>query len=112
MSEKRKHKRVPFSAVTKLTMDTGMAQGMVADISMGGIGLYMDRPLQDGVEVSLEIHFNVSGGQIVTETMTGTVVYSHRIQNVSFVGIEFTGELGSESQPVLYNRVQNIIKSY
>jgi hypothetical protein len=84
---------------------------MVADISLGGIGLYLGKPLEAGAEVAIEILFHVSGGEARAEAAKGTTIYSNRIQNVYFVGIEFTQGLSPERQPVLYSRIQNLLNS-
>ncbi|MEJ2314190.1 MAG: PilZ domain-containing protein [Nitrospirota bacterium] len=115
MVEKRRHKRVPLSAIARL-VEAGEGeplplQGMVADISLGGVGLYLASPLEAGAEIALEIVFPASGGDVRAETVKGTVIYSKRIQHVHFVGIEFARELSPDRQPALHGRVQNILNS-
>lgn len=105
---------MPLSAIVKLLFDEGDGpsplQGMVADISLTGIVLYLGKPLEGGAEVTLEILFHVSGGEVKSETVKGTTIYSNRIQNVYFVGIEFNQELNPKLQPALYSRIQNILQ--
>jgi hypothetical protein len=57
----------------------------------------------------LEIRFPVSGGEVRSETVKGTTVYSNGIHNVHYVGIEFDNELNPKCQSALYSRIQNIL---
>lgn len=113
MEEKRRNKRVPLSALGILLFDGGegpMAlRGMVADISYSGVVLYLDKPMDGGADVTLEIRFPVSGGEVKSETVKGTTVYSNGIQNINYVGIEFDNELNPKCHAALYSRIQNII---
>lgn len=114
LAEKRRHKRVPLAALVTLAYEGGedmlYLQGMVASISSGGVGLYLGKTLEDGTDVTLEVIFLVSGGEVKTETVKGTVVYSNLIRNTYFVGIEFDVELTPKGQPELYRRIQKILE--
>ncbi|MGD2081105.1 MAG: PilZ domain-containing protein [Nitrospirota bacterium] len=112
---KRKHRREPLSAHVMLLLDEGehplVRRGTVADISLGGIKLYLVQPLEVGAQVTLEIRFLVAGGEVKTEKVRGTTIYSQNIQDVYFVGIEFDQELNPERHPDLYGRIQDLLAS-
>jgi hypothetical protein len=113
MEERRRNKRIPLSALAVLLFDGDSGplalQGTVSDISMSGVVLYLDTPLKGGAHVMLEIRFPVSGGEVRSETVKGTTVYSNGIHNVHYVGIEFDNELNPKCQSALYSRIQNIL---
>ncbi|OGW29585.1 MAG: hypothetical protein A2X59_05740 [Nitrospirae bacterium GWC2_42_7] len=114
MDTRRKHKRVPLaSSVSVSFQENGEIQvfrALSSDISLSGIGLYIERPLPDKTQVVLEINFRAAGGVIKTDTVKGIVVYSNYVKDIYFIGIEFAEELTQESQPNLYDRMQNILK--
>jgi hypothetical protein len=87
-------------------------RGMVSDISLGGIGLYLVQPLEVGVTVNLEIRFLIGGGGINTAKVRGTTIYSNLVGDTYYVGIEFDQELSPKGHPELYRRIQEILSLY
>jgi hypothetical protein len=87
-------------------------QGMVSEVSFGGIGLYLVRPLEVGVKVNLEIRFMAGGGAIRTVTVKGTTVYCKFMDDIYYVGVKFNEELNPKLHPNLYSRIQNILESF
>jgi hypothetical protein len=112
---RRRHKREPLSAHVMILLDEGehplVRRGSLADISFGGVKLYLVQPLEVGVRVTLEIRFIMAGGEVKTETVRGTAIYSQKIQDIHFVGIEFDQELDPKLHPDLYGRIVEIIES-
>ncbi|MDA8241029.1 MAG: PilZ domain-containing protein [Nitrospiraceae bacterium] len=110
---RRRHKRVPLAASVVLNFEEGgdelSLRAMTADISLSGIGLYIERSLQDGAGVTIEISFRAMGGLIKSDAVEGYVVYSNYIKDIYFVGIEFAEELAPSNQPDLYDCLQNIL---
>jgi hypothetical protein len=84
---------------------------MVAEISFGGIGLYLVSPPEVGSKVRIEIRFLVAGG-VNTATVKGTTIYAKFIQDTYYVGIQFDQELDTKSQPALYSRLKDILEQY
>lgn len=87
-------------------------RGMVAEISLGGIGLYLVTPPEVGSKVTLEIRFLVTSGGVNTATVRGTTIYANFIQDTFYVGIEFDQELSAKNQPALYRRIQDVLESF
>jgi hypothetical protein len=114
--ERRKHLRVPLSANVQLHLEEGerplIRRGMVSAVSLGGIGLYLVQPVESGSRVTLENRFMAAGGEIMTETVKGTAVYSKYLRDIYLVGIEFAQELSPNLQPHLYGHIQDTLKQY
>jgi hypothetical protein len=110
--DKRKHKRTYLTAHVSLVICDSetptVRSGMIADISNGGVGLYITSPIEDGARVKLEIRFLVLGG-IKTETIKGQTVYSYSIDGANYVGIEFDQELNPKNHPELFTHIENIL---
>lgn len=113
--ERRRHLRVPITAHVTLFFGGGeptlVIHGVIADISLGGIGLHLYEPIEVGADMKLEISFPF-GGETKTETVEGTSIYSNRVESTHYVGIEFAQELNPEHQPYLCNRIQGILGSF
>jgi hypothetical protein len=113
--DERKHRRAPLTA--HVTLLVGKAEppvvrhAMIADISLGGAGLYLDEPVEDGIEVKLEISFQAGGGT-KTETVRGKTIYSYHIKDTYYVGIEFDQELNPLHQLYLCKRIQESLESF
>jgi hypothetical protein len=116
VEKERKHKRAPLTAHVMLLIGESehpvVRRGMVSDISLGGIGLYLVQPLEVGVTVNLEIRFLIGGGGINTAKVRGTTIYSNLVGDTYYVGIEFDQELSPKGHPELYRRIQEILSLY
>ncbi|MEJ2313699.1 MAG: PilZ domain-containing protein [Nitrospirota bacterium] len=116
IEKKRRHKRAPLSAHVRLLVDEGartlILRGLIVEISLSGAGLYLAQPPDVGAQVKLELSYLVASGEIKTETVGGTAIYSKYIHDTYFVGIEFDRELDPKDQPDLYSRIQDILISY
>ena len=112
MINQRRHKRVPITGTATLKFeDKGeikSIQTMTVNISLGGIGLYSDDPIEDDTDVSITINF-ISVDGIKTDSIEGCVVYNKNIGGIYFMGIQFNKELNSENQPALYEHIQKIL---
>ncbi len=84
-------------------------QTMAASISMGGIGVYSDDPVEIETDVSLSIHFISAEGLMETATAEGHVVYDKTIGAMHFIGIQFDEDLSPEGQPSLHAHLQKIL---
>jgi hypothetical protein len=114
--ENRKNKRVRLLAHVMLLLEEVesplVIRGVIADISLGGIGLHLFQPIEDGVKVKLEIRFSVGRGEIKTETTRGKTLYSYHIRDMYYVGIEFDQELNPLHHPFLCKRIQESLESF
>lgn len=112
MINQRRHKRVPITGNATLKFeDKGeikSIQSLPGSISLGGIGLYSDDPIEDNTDVSITINFMSLDG-IKTDFIEGCVVYNKNIGEICFLGIQFNKELNPENQPALYEHIQKIL---
>jgi c-di-GMP-binding flagellar brake protein YcgR len=115
MHKRRRHKRVPISASVGIAYEDrekgGTFRAMAADISLSGIGLYSDSPLEPETEVSLTVNFISRDGGISSATLKGNIVYVKDIGDMHFMGVEFSEELNREAQPLLYDHLMEILIS-
>jgi len=113
MINKRRHKRHSITGSADLTYrgqeKNQTIHTLISDISLSGIGLYLDVLLEDRVDVSLNITFISSDGSIKTDTIDGRIVYIRKFEEVYFMGIEFHEEINPNYQPSLYEHMQNIL---
>ncbi len=113
MTNKRRHKRVPLAATAAMKYaleESGEpVQVVIADISMSGLGVYSDRPLKEGTELSIEIAFISTEGQIKTASLRGEGVYVREMGSMYFMGIEFDEEINPQKQPFLHDHLQKIL---
>ncbi len=115
MINKRRHKRVPLaaSAVIEFNLDADAERihVMIADISLSGIGIYSDKKIKEGTDLSIEINFISTEGRMTTAAMRGECIYGREIGTMYFIGIEFDEELTSINQQPLYDHLQKILSS-
>jgi hypothetical protein len=74
-------------------------------MSLSGIGLYLDVPLEDTIDVSLDITFISSDGSIKTDAINGRVAYIRKIKDMYFTGVQFHEEINLKNQPSLYEHL-------
>jgi hypothetical protein len=112
----RIHKRVPIAGSAALSFrDAGVAvstKALVSNVSLSGIGLYAERQVEDGTDVSVEINFMSLDGTIKKTVMKGRVVYTRGMDTLYFTGIEFNEEITPEKQSDLYSYIQQSLKWY
>jgi c-di-GMP-binding flagellar brake protein YcgR len=113
MHNKRRHKRVPISASVTITCEgeggNETYHAMAANISLSGIGLYSDGPLEPETEVSLAVHFIAKNGRISTDILGGSIVYVKEIGGMYFMGVEFGEEVKRAAQPFLYEHLMSVL---
>jgi len=112
MTNQRKHKRVPITGNATLQFeDKGTMQSvqtLLGSISLGGIGLYADDPLEIDTNVSLTINI-ISNEGIKTDSIKGSVIYHKDINGMFFLGIQFNKEINPKNQPLLYEHIQKAL---
>jgi PilZ domain len=115
VNKKRRHKRVPISASVTLTCKgSGCGQpihAMAANISLSGIGVYADGPLEPETEVAVVVHFISADGMLRTDSLDGSVVYVKEIGGMHFIGIELREEVNSAGQPFLHDHLMGVLTS-
>jgi c-di-GMP-binding flagellar brake protein YcgR len=115
MNHKRQQKRVRITGTAILTFkNTGeiqTIQTMTTDISLKGIGLYCDVPIETSTTVSITIHFmSIDGTR--TDHIEGQVISNQTIEGVCFMGIQFNEDITPNDQPLLYDHIQKSLTWY
>ncbi|HXX58521.1 MAG TPA: HD domain-containing phosphohydrolase [Thermodesulfovibrionales bacterium] len=105
--EKRRHRRVALTGTATLKpkgkRDVQPVQTMIADISLSGMGVYADNPIEEGVSFSIDIYFVSLEGSMATVSVSGNTCFVRQIKDIYFVGIHFKEELDPIKHPSLYN---------
>lgn len=113
MINKRRHKRFSITGSADLTYrvqgNNRLYHTLISDISLSGIGLYADAPLEENFEVSLTIRFISGDGLMKTDVIEGRIVYIKEMEEIYFMGIAFIEEINAVNQPSLYGHMQNIL---
>ena len=117
MSDNRRiHKRVPIAGSASLSFHGREGEvsidAMISNISLSGIGIYADRQIEDGTEVSIDINFISSDGLMKNTRIKGNIVYAREMEKLFFTGIEFSKEINPEKHKDLYNHIQQSLKWY
>jgi c-di-GMP-binding flagellar brake protein YcgR len=111
MADKRRHKRFPLAGSATLTYkvqeENKTIHAMISDISLGGIGLYIDIALEMGTDMSLDITFMATDGTLKTDSIEGRIVYAREISDMYFTGIEFYKKVSDTRQPLLHEHLLN-----
>ena len=111
MTNKRKHKRIPLAAVATINYeDQGgilSLHAMTGSISYGGVGLYSDDPIKEETDCSVTINFISTEGNMETVSVEGRVVYSKKIGDMFFSGVQFDEEVNDINHPLLYRQIQS-----
>jgi len=113
----RVQKRVPITGSAHITFNAmdeagGWTNAIAANVSFSGIGVYADKPIPDETDVSIELNFFSSDGQMMVNTIGGTIVYARKIKHLFFTGIEFSEELSAEAHRELYEHIRQSLKWY
>ncbi len=112
MINKRQHKRIPITGTATLKFENKgeflSIQTIPGSISVGGIGLYSDDPIEIDTNVSITINF-ISIDGIRNDSIEGCVIYTKNIGGIYFMGIEFNEEINPKNQPLLYDHIQKIL---
>ena len=107
---KRRHTRIHIAGSVRLAFDDGdgnvIVEGMISNISLSSIALYVNRQIKEKTDVAVNIHFISSGGVVRNTAMKGHIVYSMGLENLFFTVIEFTDEIDPDKNTDLYNHIQ------
>ena len=91
--------------------DNGNVRSMSAlpgSISLEGIGLYADNPIEDNTIISITINF-LSYEGIKPVSIEASVVYSKNLGSIHFIGIKFKEKINSANHYLLYEHMQKIL---
>ena len=111
MINKRKYERVPMTGTAIVKFENKgcvTIKTTTGSISLGGIGLYSDDPIEIDTNVSISINFITVDG-IKSDSIKGRVTHNKKIGGIYFLGIYFSEEINPKNQPSLYKHIQNIL---
>lgn len=77
------------------------------NIGWGGVGGYTRDPVEAGKGVSIEIFFEQRSGEVVSEKLSGKILWTRRDGNFNALGISFS-EVNRASHPRLLSYLQYI----
>ena len=111
MINKRKYMRVPLTGTAVVKFEHRgyvTIKTTTGSISLGGIGLYSDDPIEIDTNVSITINFITVDG-IKSASIKGCVKHNKKIGGIYFLGIYFSEEINPKNHPSLYEHIQNIL---
>lgn len=109
----RKHQRYPYiasAAIRVINSDDEPVTVMVNNISLGGMGVFMEKPPGTGTEISIEINFISMYGAEVRDTIHGKVSSVNKKDDLYLTGISFNEELNPGEQPNIFELFHDSIK--
>ncbi|UCG78375.1 MAG: PilZ domain-containing protein [Nitrospirota bacterium] len=110
----RKHQRYSYIATASLTVkgvkDDEPYTVMVHNISEGGIGVFFEKPLEIGAEVSIDVYFISKLGAEIKDRIDGKISGCIKRDDLYYIGISFHEELNPADQPNLYELFEQSIK--
>jgi len=105
MINKRRNSRIPISGIANIALKEHgkihSIQTVIANISLRGMGVYAYNAMKIKSDVSITINFLFSDGSLKTDSLTGHIMNSKKIDNTYFIGIEFDEEINPKNQPFL-----------
>jgi c-di-GMP-binding flagellar brake protein YcgR len=108
----RRYKRVLITGIATLEFEeeekVRSIQTVIANVSLGGIGLYSYNAVEINKYVSMTVNFISGDGVLKTDSIEGCIRCHKKIGNTHFVGIRFNEELNVRHQPLLFRHVQRI----
>ena len=108
MQEKRKSERIGFNLKIALAQKGGGVIEMLrSNIGWGGLGGYTRDPVEAGKEVSIEVFFEQRTGEVISEKLSGKIVWTRRDGNFNAFGIAFS-EVNRALHPRLFSYLQYI----
>ena len=113
MINRHQHKRIRISGSATLDFkkkgESQSIQTLVANISLGGIGLYSYSAIKVETSVSITINFISLDGGLKTDSIEGRVINIRKIGDPHLLGIQFDEEIYAQNQPSLFKHIQNIL---
>jgi len=108
MQERRKSQRIGFNLKIVLVQEGGGVIEMLRpNIGWGGIGGYTRDPVEAGKGVSMEVFFEQRSGEVISEKLSGKIIWTRRDGNFNALGISFS-EVSRAAHPRLLSYLQYI----
>lgn len=78
MAEKRRSPRIAITALAEVTLPDGhRLSSYVANMSREGLGVYFQKPLEAGTELTVQLTYRDSNGKLRTEEVGGQVKWAY-----------------------------------
>jgi len=108
----RRYKRVLITGIATLKFEeeekVRSIQTVIANVSLGGIGLYSYHAVEINKYVSMTVNFISGDGVLKTDSIEGCIRCHKKIGSTHFMGIRFNEELNARHQPLLFRHVQKV----
>jgi c-di-GMP-binding flagellar brake protein YcgR len=113
MINKRRYKRIPIAAVATVKYEgkdkIQSLRAITGNISYGGVGLYLDYPIEDGKYVSVNVNLTSAEEIMETVDIRGQVVHNKKIGDMYYCGIQFDEEVSDINHPLLYKYIESAL---
>ncbi len=101
-----------FGKATIIMPDKKEILALIANISLGGLGLYSASKIKKLTQITVKITFTDTSSKEHEAYVEGIVNWVTKKSEIYELGISFTEELNSKKQPVLYKHITEIEKIY
>lgn len=110
--KERRQRRLPLFGVATVYPGGVSSEvsftGLIQNISLSGVGLYMHRPVEVGTSVTVIVKFTGTGGKRKSDILEGTVASLTELESYYCVGVGFPRYLHKEDNPVLFSHLREI----
>jgi c-di-GMP-binding flagellar brake protein YcgR len=109
MTTARRYERAAFFCKAAVAIPPGAkpAEAHTFDLSLGGVGLYAQTPVQRGRPVMVSFFLNTPRGEVV-EHVAGQIAYVKADETGTRIGIEFQEPLRDSANPELTHRLERL----
>lgn len=90
MDERRESPRIGFNLKIGIKCRNGPIELLRPNLSWGGVGGYTRDPVPLGEAVSITLSFSQRSGEIISETISGKIIWTRRDGNFNALGIGFS----------------------
>lgn len=110
MENRRQSERHYLVAAVRIKPDKGRGINASAiNLSSGGIGVYLHKPLKKGEKFCVTIDYNNKDEKFTTEPMCGFVTWSCKVGTNFAAGIEFNNPVKDSDLPLLQKCLENTV---
>jgi c-di-GMP-binding flagellar brake protein YcgR len=104
------HKRVSLieaASVVSPSLSRSPIEAQIINVSYGGMGIYVKKPLEGFVEISIILR--VGESKEVAETVAGQVMWKRRVGSMYAIGVSFK-ELNPKDHSRLISYLEQAVK--
>lgn len=91
MKERRRHPRVTIMGLLRVILpgESKSKEAFLANISRGGIGVYLHREVRIGQKVQVIVYLEDKTGHEVEEIINSRVTWSNKVGTLHMAGLQF-----------------------